>query len=254
MPNLFLEFQRQEESRQISPAPLLEADALDVLEHGDISGLSLIPWGSNYSFAVALEHDRGTYLGIYKPRAGEAPLHDFRQGSLYQREIAAFRLSQLLGWNIVPPTVAREGPHGLGSLQLYIQPGPDPDDPESFWGEPTLENERFVLFDHVANNADRKLSHCLVDMTGKRWGIDHGLTFNVVPKLRTVMWQFSGERVSTELQAEVGQLLEAWPEDAFAGLLTGEEMSAFRQRVDVMARIECYPRLNPYRNIPYGWW
>ncbi|CAN5783613.1 SCO1664 family protein [soil metagenome] len=253
MPNLFLELQDQNASRQFSPAPVSNFDALQVLETAEITASSLIPWGSNYSFAVALEHETGTHLGIYKPRAGEAPLHDFLHGTLYLREIAAYRLSRMLEWNIVPPTVERDGPHGVGSLQLYVQPGSDLEDPESFWGDTSLENERFVLFDHVANNADRKLSHCLVDVIGRRWGIDHGLTFNEAPKLRTVMWQFSGERVSPELQEQLAALLKARPESEFAQLLTSSEREAFWRRVERMVEFECYPQLNPYRNIPYGW-
>ncbi len=254
MPNLFLELQGQNASRQFSPAPLSDQDALHVLELADITASSLIPWGSNYSFAVALEHETGTHLGIYKPRAGEAPLHDFLHGTLYRREIAAYRLSRLLDWNIVPPTVERDGPHGVGSLQLYVQPGSDLEDPESFWGDTSLENERFVLFDHISNNADRKLSHCLVDVSGHRWGIDHGLTFNEAPKLRTVMWQFSGEPVRPELQEQLAALLEARPDAEFANLLTRSEREAFWRRVERMVEFECYPQLNPYRNIPYGWW
>ncbi len=256
MPNLFLELRNTERDGAVSPPPLGEQEALEFMEAADFRAASLIPWGSNYSFAVALEAEQGHYLAIYKPREGEAPLHDFRHGTLYKREVAAYRLSRWLGWNIVPPTIAREGPHGVGSLQVYVEPDESLADPDAFWGDRSLDNERLVLFDHIANNADRKLSHCLLDVGGKVWGIDHGLTFNDVPKLRTVMWQFSGQAISPALWNDLVRLgdeaeqvaseLEPW--------LTRREIAAFHARVEMLLENGCYPQLNPYRNIPYGWW
>lgn len=256
MPNLFLELQGSDGSRESTPVPLGEAEALDFMLSAEITAASLIPWGSNYSFAVAMAGEAATHLAIYKPRAGEAPLHDFRQGTLYKREIASYLLSRWLGWDIVPPTIAREGPHGIGSLQLYVQPGEDIEDPELFWGERSLDNERLVLFDHITNNADRKLSHCLQDSIGKVWGIDHGLTFNEAPKLRTVLWQFSGFAISDSLRCDLIRIVEeqAGVEDALRPYLSVREMHAFHARVEQLLITGCYPHLNPYRNIPYGWW
>ena len=228
-----------------------------LLESAEITAAKLIPWGSNYSFAVALTDPDGMeQLAIYKPRSGEAPLHDFRSGTLFRREVAAYRLSRRLGWGIVPPTVIRRGPHGTGSLQLYVQPMTEIDDPHELWGDTCVENERFVLFDHIANNADRKLSHCLLDATGHRWGIDHGLTFNEVPKLRTVMWQFAGEPIAEGLRGDLETILlrrEDYTDD-FAALLSRDEIAAFFRRVESLHGSGCYPQLDPYRNIPYGWW
>lgn len=226
------------------------------MANADFRAASLIPWGSNYSFAVALKADQGHYLAIYKPRAGEAPLHDFRHGTLYKREVAAYRLSRWLGWNIVPPTIAREGPHGIGSLQIYVEPDENLADPDAFWGDQSLDNERLVLFDHIANNADRKLSHCLLDVAGNVWGIDHGLTFNDVPKLRTVMWQFTGQEISPELKKDLVRLRDGAGEVAaeLEPWLTQREIAAFHARVEMLLESGCYPQLNPYRNIPYGWW
>ena len=197
MPDLFLDLLDDDETQSRETRVLNEAEALTALRTAEITGTGLIPWGSNYSFAVALEiPDGSTHLGIYKPRAGEAPLHDFPGGTLYKREIASFLLCQWLGWRLVPPTIESDGPHGIGSLQIYIEPTREIEDPESIWGVPTLANEQMVLFDHLANNADRKLAHCLLDANGDVWGIDHGLTFNEEPKLRTVMWQFNGEPIA----------------------------------------------------------
>lgn len=257
MPDLFLELRSPDDRSGQTPPILDEAEALCLLESAEITAATLIPWGSNYSFAVALTDSNGVeQLAIYKPRSGEAPLHDFRSGTLFRREVAAYRLSRRIGWRIVPPTIIRQGPHGTGSLQLYVRPVTGIDDPHALWGASCLENERFVLFDHIANNADRKLSHCLVDEAGHRWGIDHGLTFNEVPKLRTVMWQFAGEPISDELRADLETILgerEIYADD-FAALLSRAEVDAFFRRVEALHGAGCYPELDPYRNIPYGWW
>ncbi|MER3485698.1 MAG: hypothetical protein C4345_06785, partial [Chloroflexota bacterium] len=201
MPELILTFGDEDRPGRIVPDLPRDEDAvLELLRVAEFTASKLIPWGSNYSFAAALATADGReLLAIYKPRSGEAPLYDFPDGTLYLRETAAYHLSRRLGWNLVPPTVVRDGPHGIGSVQLYVEPMPDDGDPRRFWGACTEEIERLVLFDHVANNADRKLSHCLRDRAGKVWGIDHGLTFNEYPKLRTVLWQFVGQPISTSL-------------------------------------------------------
>lgn len=257
MPDLFLELRSPDDRSGQTPPILDESESLRLLESAEIIASKLIPWGSNYSFAVALsDSNEIEQLAIYKPRAGEAPLHDFRSGTLFRREVAAYRLSKRLGWQIVPPTVIRQGPHGTGSLQLYVPPVTEMDDPHEFWGEACVENERFVLFDHISNNADRKLTHCLLDMSGHRWGIDHGLTFNEVPKLRTVMWQFAGEPISNELRMDLERVLaerEAYSDD-FGALLSRSEVEAFFARVEALHCAGRYPQLDPYRNIPYGWW
>jgi hypothetical protein len=257
MPDLFLEIRSKDDQSGQTPPMLSEDESLRLLETAEFSAAKLIPWGSNYSFAVALTDPNGVeQLAVYKPRSGEAPLHDFRSGTLFRREVAAYRLSKRLGWGMVPPTVIRQGPHGTGSLQLYVQPAPDVEDPHEFWGDLCLENERIVLFDHIANNADRKLSHCLLDAGGRRWGIDHGLTFNEMPKLRTVMWQFAGMPISDPLRADLAMILRQRDDYAgdFGALLSRVEIDAFFARVEALHDSGCYPQLNPYRNIPYGWW
>lgn len=257
MPDLFLELKDDANIGEQTLAPLPESEALELLRTAEISAAQLIPWGSNYSFAVALEPAEGpTRLAIYKPRAGEAPLYDFPDGTLFQRELAAYLFSKWAGWNLVPPTVVRDGPHGEGSVQLYIEPESGSEDRESFWGGRSEEIERLVLFDHLTNNADRKLSHCLRDRDGKVWGIDHGLTFNLEPKLRTVLWQFVGEPISPRLKADLDVLAGRAPEleSVLAGVIAPEEISAiFRRMCDLRER-GVYPRLNPRRNVPYGWW
>ena len=259
MPDLFLELRGNGSDEDAGPdRPLTEVDALDLLQHAEFTATKLIPWGSNYSFAVGLEGAEGRdCLAIYKPRGGEAPLYDFPEGTLYRREHAAYLLSKRLGWDLVPPTVVRDGPHGVGSVQLYVEPmADDGSDAHRFWGQCLPEIERLILFDHLANNADRKVGHCLRDSDGKVWGIDHGLTFNRAPKLRTVLWQFVGAPVSPPLLENLRDLHAAPADlrDELASCLNRAEVDALLARVDHFLQIGAYPALNPRRNVPYGWW
>ena len=257
MPDLFLELRDESGGDEQTPAPLPEEEALALLRDAEITASRLIPWGSNYSFAVALEAPDGrTQLAIYKPQAGEAPLYDFPDGTLYQRELAAYLFSRWAGWDLVPPTVAREGPQGVGSVQLYIQPELDRPDRNIFWGSRDPAVERLVLFDHLVNNADRKISHCLRDRAGKVWGIDHGLTFNREPKVRTVLWQFVGEPISPLLKRELQGLRERAGElgRTLGGVISAGEIQALQRRIESFAEHGCYPVLSPRRNVPYGWW
>lgn len=257
MPDLFLTLQERDEGDQIAVPQRTEDEALAILKRGEITASKLVPWGSNYTFAVGLETPGGEdMLAIYKPRSGESPLYDFPDGTLFKREVASYLLSKRLGWELVPPTVIRSGPHGVGSLQLYVEPEPDGPELRHFWGQNHPEVERLILFDHITNNADRKIGHCLRDTKGKVWGIDHGLTFNHVPKLRTVLWQLVGEPISPPLLDDLSRIC-AEADDVraqFARLLSRAEIDALLARVDRFLAERRYPALNPRRNIPYGWW
>jgi hypothetical protein len=259
VPDLFLQFTDDSFDESSDLPDLGETDALEMMATAEFVGSKLIPWGSNYSFAVAMGDDKGPEaLAIYKPRDGENPLYDFPEGTLYLREVAAYRLSCLLGWGLVPPTVVRDGPMGIGSLQLYKAPsGRDQScDPREFWSQRTVEIERLVLFDHLANNADRKLSHCLIDAYGAIWGIDHGLCFNADTKLRTVLWQFVGQPINRDLVAEICRLRarESDLRMELEPLINENELVALLARLDRYIADPTYPILNPHRNIPYGWW
>jgi hypothetical protein len=234
-------------------------DPFPLLERGTIDGIELIPWGSNYTFAALLRGDDGTSCyGVYKPRRGEAPLRDFPGGTLYKREVAAYLFSQHLGWDMVPPTVIREdGPHGIGSLQLYVEPRTGVSGQyERLRESHRCELQRMAVFDLLSNNADRKGAHCLLDVRGHVWGIDHGLTFHNVPKLRTVIWDYIDEPIPPEL---IGQLvaLRSEPyrrralEDALKPLLAEKELEALYHRWDRLLANPCFPSLDPYRNVPW---
>ena len=259
MPDLFLQLTDDFHEHADERVALTEEDALNILSEGEFVASKLIPWGSNYSFAVAIEDScEREHLAIYKPREGENPLYDFPHGTLYLREVAAYRLARLLDWKLVPPTVVREGPMGIGSVQLYKEPVARDDacDPREFWSQRTIDVERMVLFDHVANNADRKLSHCLKDRYGAVWGIDHGLCFNVEMKLRTVLWQFIGQPVHEALVADLRRLRDREVDlrAELEPLLNESEVVALLRRIDDFISEPSYPLLNPHRNIPYGWW
>ena len=265
MPDLHLRLADDESNSDVpvgmAASALDDAVALELLESADISSETLVPWGSNYTFAVAL-HDPESgdvvQFGIYKPVRGERPLWDFPSNTLYLRERASWVLSDLLGWGIVPPTIVRKGPHGIGSLQLYVEPVEEMDEDTALelWGQKSLDMEKMALFDLLANNADRKLTHCLLDIHDRVWGIDHGLTFNLVPKLRTVLWQFVGDPVSPELMEDMARVRndEASLRSRFADVLAPEEIEALIDRFDSVLASGCHPMLDPNRNVPYGWW
>ena len=143
---------------------------------------------------------------MYKPQRGERPLWDFPRG-LDRREVAAYRLSETLGFGLVPPTLAREGPYGPGSIQLFV----DAEFEEHYFTlrerpEHRAALARLCAFDLVANNADRKSGHCLLGRDGRLYAIDNGLCFHVEPKLRTVVWDFSGEPIPGEIRTAASRL------------------------------------------------
>jgi uncharacterized repeat protein (TIGR03843 family) len=184
-----------------------ESEILTVLTHGDLVEQALLPYSSNHSFLVTVTHERVALPAVYKPRRGENPLWDFEWGTLCQRETAAYLISKSLGWELVPPTVLRDGTRGLGSVQLFI---PNNDSEHYFTVQ---EDARFVttlrrlaLFDFIVNNADRKSGHCLVGDDQRLWAIDHGICFHTEYKLRTVIWEFSEMPIDPPLYDDLKRL------------------------------------------------
>jgi uncharacterized repeat protein (TIGR03843 family) len=192
--------------------------------------IGLLRGASNYTFLADLgPHPPSGLMVVYKPARGESPLWDFPAGTLYQREVAAYQLSKVLGWPRIPPTVVREhGPHGVGALQQFIE-----SDGRHFLSE-QIELQavarpggisqrdawlRISLFDVITNNADRKSGHCLFDAEDHVWVIDHGLTFHTDPKLRTVIWDFSGEALPSELCGDLEAALMGLEKGTLATVL-----------------------------------
>lgn len=229
-------------------------ETLEVLSSGAMTACELIPWGSNYTFAVRLECGELSTLAVYKPMRGEAPLWDFPRGTLYRREHAAYALCQLLGWEFVPATIVRDGIHGLGSVQLFVEH--QATDYFHFREDHLDELKRMCLFDVIANNADRKAGHCLLGKDGRVWGIDHGLTFNLQPKLRTVIWDFGGQPIPPSLVDELldfrtdhVRLRELYRQ--LDGSLAKEELAALLKRIDQVLRQPVFPSPYSRRAVPW---
>lgn len=231
------------------------AEVLDLLADGELKVLGLMPHASNYTFLSEITRGDRTALAVYKPRAGETPLWDFPDGTLCRREVAAFVLSEALGWPDIPPTILRDGPHGPGAVQLFVRADPG----EHFF---TLRDGRLdafrpvAAFDVIANNADRKGGHCLLDpASGTIWLVDHGVCFSDQPKLRTVIWDFSGERIPKPLVGDIKRVASEVRSGplavAMAALLTDEEVETTARRAEALAASGRFPPPGPGR--PYPW-
>jgi len=190
---------------------------------------------SNYTFLATLEpHEPAGLRVVYKPARGESPLWDFQAGTLYKREVAAYQLSKIIGWPNIPPTVVRRrAPHGVGMVQLFVD-----SDNRHFLSEQSSFRDawiRVALFDVITNNADRKSGHCLFDGENRVWVIDHGLTFHTQQKLRTVIWDFAGERLPGDLCDDVERALTSLQSGDLASrihaLLEPAEVDMLRRRL-----------------------
>jgi hypothetical protein len=220
------------------PTTLDVAEALDLLRTGSLSIEGRLVDASNTTLYCALSRDGLTTACVYKPVRGERPLWDFPDGTLAEREVAAYELSTALGWNVVPPTVLRDGPLGEGLVQLWI----DGDETVVRADLPALR--RMVVFDAVANNADRKGGHLIPLPDGHVYGVDHGISFHQQDKLRTVLWSWAGEPLPEEAVdalSELRALLEGPLDDTLSALLTRREVVAVRRRVDRLLARRTYP-------------
>jgi uncharacterized repeat protein (TIGR03843 family) len=239
------------------PNELDVADVLALLAQGEIEVQGMLPWSSNYTLLTTVRSNGLTGLAVYKPRRGERPLWDFPRGTLCQREVAAYVLSEALGWSLVPPTILRDGPYGVGSVQLFI----DAEEESHLF---TMQKERgfetaierLSVFDVLANNADRKSGHCLKGTDGRLWAIDHGICFHHEPKLRTVLWDFAGQALCAEILGDLRALRERMRggDDLvkmFERLLSADELKALRRRVDRLVDSGKHPDPGRGRNIPW---
>jgi uncharacterized repeat protein (TIGR03843 family) len=196
-----------------------------------------------------------TFLGsigdaavVYKPIAGEQPLWDFPDGCLAHREVAAHLVSEALGWNIVPRTWLRDGPFGEGMVQLWQETDPEGEDQSgrtvALIHEDTPELRRMAVFDVLVNNADRKGDHILAMSDGHRYGVDHGLTCHSEHKLRTVLWGWIGEALSTEELAGIDRVLSGLEGELGRNLdklLTAEEFASLAVRCARLRRAGKFP-------------
>lgn len=240
---------------------LTSSEVLTILQRGKVTVQGEFLWGSNYTFLAQVEHEERKLAAVYKPTRGERPLWDFPVATLARREVAAYLVSEALGWQLVPPTVYRtKGPVGAGSLQQFIE-----HDAEYHYFNFSKEDQQRLrptaLFDLLINNADRKGSHILIDEDNHIWLIDHGVCFHVEDKLRTVVWDFAGEPIPGELCADLArlnrQLIEEnieKPEalDQLHQYLSKDEIRALAGRAKKLVEGNRFPPPNPYRR-PYPW-
>lgn len=229
--------------------------ALELLRAGQIEMAGRFVYGSNSTFLVEVVLADRHLPAVYKPSQGERPLWDFPHGTLAQREVAAYVVSQALGWDFVPPTVLREdGPAGGGSLQLYVESKQD----QNYFTLSPEQKERLrpvAVFDALINNADRKGGHVLLTPDDKLWLIDHGICFHEQDKLRTVIWDFAGESIPDRLLTDVDRFVQGLAESAIAdelgGLLSRRELEALHQRGERLLTEGTFPLPGDQR--PYPW-
>lgn len=238
---------------------MTDDEILDLLAAAPLEPLGRIVTASNTTLLCRLVDQE--LLAVYKPERGEAPLWDFPQGTLHRREVAAYVLDRALGWKMVPPTVLRnDAPHGRGSVQLFVD-----HDPERHYfallrhGDRAVREElaRMVVFDLLTNNADRKGSHVLLAGDGRLRLVDHGLTFHVTPKLRTVAWDFAGEAIPEDSREVADRLARRLQDDRDAvtarlgELLAAEEVAATAGRARRVADLRRFPPPTGRRPLPW---
>jgi len=227
------------------------AESLELLARGEITVRGRMPRSSNATYLVEVTGGGAPVLAVYKPGRGERPLWDFPQG-LFRREVAAWELSQALGWGVVPPTVLREGPLGEGSLQEFVQA----DFAEHYFTlrEAEIHQERLqriCAFDLLANNADRKSGHCLLGPDGRVWAIDNALTFHAEPKLRTVIWDFGGAAIPAPILDDVKRVQRAGLPTALADLLDLAEQQALLKRGRALVKAARFPEEDGRYRYPW---
>ncbi len=256
------------EPEPCTPGLALTSGGVDVLRDGIMSIDGRMPWSSNATFLVTLGFESGEPVekalaagravkAIYKPHKGERPLWDFPTG-LYQREVAMYELAAFLGWDVIPRTVLRDGDFGVGSVQLFV----DADFDQHYFTLMEAIGERKTLLpslrmlatlDLLANNADRKSGHVLVDVNNGIWGIDHGLCFHEEFKLRTVMWDFAGDRIPKILSPAIERLADTTPGSlgALDALLDGNEIRVLIERARKLIHKPTFP--SPHSDYAYPW-
>ncbi|MFJ3902694.1 SCO1664 family protein [Streptomyces sp. NPDC090025] len=252
-------------------------ETLDLLGRGELTVRGQVREASNAVLFCTVGYEGVSADCVYKPVAGERPLWDFPDGTLAQREVAAFELSEATGWGLVPPTVLRDGPYGEGMVQLWVEADPAAEllalveDEEAGEGwkavglaqvaedrtallvhADTPELRRLSVLDAVINNGDRKGGHLLPAPDGRLYGIDHGVSFHVDDKLRTLLWGWAGEELTPEAVAVLDGLAERLAPgtplaERLATLLTAAEVAAVRDRVGALRGSGRHP-------VPSGQW
>jgi uncharacterized repeat protein (TIGR03843 family) len=224
----------------------------DLLVRGELTIKGRMPWSSNGTYLAAAGTEDESVDAIYKPHRGERPLWDF-PGGLYKREVAAYELSDALGWDLVPLTVLRsDGPLGEGSLQLFVAANFE-QHYFTLYEDPRYHDRLRMIcaFDLLANNTDRKSGHCLLGEDGEIYAIDNGLSFHHEFKLRTVIWEFGGEPIPPHIVDDVRALLDRGLTPPLMGLLDSFERDALLTRAHALVREGCFPVDHSGRRYPW---
>jgi hypothetical protein len=230
--------------------PFDDGPALELLTDGSLKVEGRLVAASNATLYCTIRLRDQTAACVYKPVAGERPLWDFPLGTLAGREVAAYAVSRAAGWNLVPPTVMRDGPYGPGMCQLWIDAdsGTDLVALSRSRDQPKLRD--MAVFDAVVNNADRKIGHLLPVGDGRLYGCDHGVCFGEEYKLRTVLWQWRGQKLPGRALTALGKLKQELSTGSLADklreLLSRDEIAATLSRVDLLIehRVHPYPPEN----------
>ena len=217
------------------PRELPVEEAMALLEHGELGVEGRLVVASNATLYCSVCLNGVTAACVYKPVAGERPLWDFPDGTLAEREVAAYEVSAATGWLVVPPTVFRSGPLGPGMVQLWIEADENVDVRRLIRGTSSDQLRRIAVFDAVINNADRKGGHLLPTRAGHIYGVDHGVSFHAEPKLRTLLWQWSGRPLRSNASDTLRELQAGLSGDLgerLADLLTPREVRSTARRIE----------------------
>ena len=231
-------------------------EAKRALGEGDIVVVSQLAQGANTTFLVQLCAGSSSYVkAVYKPKDGERFLHDFPEGTLYKREYASYLISRTLGWPNITMTTIRDGPYGLGSIQLFIDHEPSITYFELI-KDSRDELHKMAVFDALINNADRKASHCLLGNENVIWSIDHGLTMHASFKVRTVMLELWGQPYPNEIIKDLELLSLALENKNCLGgklshILDNTEIGSLEHRLNILLKHQALPSLDPYRDVPW---
>jgi uncharacterized repeat protein (TIGR03843 family) len=219
---------------------------LTALQAGELTVTGQFMQSSNTTFLSRVSYQDLEFQAVYKPQKGETPLWDFPEGTLCKREVAAYTLSETLGWDLVPPTVfRRKAPLGSGALQVFVDN--DPNQHYFSFDEKTRQRLKpTVLFDLMINNADRKGGHILLDQDHHLWLIDHGTCFHTEFKLRSVVWEFAGQEIPEPLLSNIQRLKQDLSNKATLKkelllLLSESELLALKTRINILMQLKTFP-------------
>lgn len=219
----------------------MSKNILDILMNGEIEIEGRLVDASNATLFISLSHEDERIQGIYKPISGERPLWDFESGNLASRERAAYLISELGGFNLVPITILREGPFGVGAVQQWIDID-DSIDLAEYFRTDISELRSTALFDAVINNTDRKIGHLIPDAQGRLFVCDHGVTFHHEDKLRTVLWQWAGQSLTPQEVEQLKNLREKVNASMeLTELINREEIEALIVRIDRLIATATFP-------------